>query len=58
VIYSDEMYLEAAVVEEWLAGQTFEADLIADVLLALSYDPARSCCPVFKLPIYRRHEGG
>lgn len=51
VVYTDEMFLSASQVEQWLKGATFRADRITDVLLGLSYDPAQQCCPVFKLCI-------
>jgi hypothetical protein len=53
VIHTDEMFLEARKVTEWLAGNTFRANLITDVLFGLSYDPAEKRSPVFQLRICR-----
>jgi hypothetical protein len=53
VVCIDEMYLNAADVEEWLTGATFRASRITDVLLGLSYHPAHQCCPVFQLSLLR-----
>jgi hypothetical protein len=53
VIHTDETFLEAAKVEQWLIGATFPADRITDVLLGLSYDPCQRCCPMFKLRVCR-----
>jgi hypothetical protein len=51
VIHTDEMFLEATKLEQWLTGATFRARRITDVVLGLSYDPAQKCCPVFKLRV-------
>jgi hypothetical protein len=58
VIHTDEMFLEAAKVEHWLTDATFPTKRITDVLLGLSYDPGRGCCPVFKLRVCRSDEEG
>jgi len=47
VIHTDEMFLEATKVEQWLTMATFRARRITDVALGLSYEPAQKCCPVF-----------
>lgn len=58
VVYTDEMFLSAPQVEQWLTGATFRANRITDVLLGLSYDPAQKSCPVFKLCVVNSgHEG-
>jgi hypothetical protein len=57
VIHTDETFLEATKVEQWLTGTTFRARRITDVVLGLSYEPARKCCPVFKLRVCRRDQG-
>ena len=53
VIHTDETFLEAAKVEQWLIGATFPTNRITDVLLGLSYDPGQRRCPVFKLRVCR-----
>jgi hypothetical protein len=53
VIHTDETFLEAAKVEQWLIGVTFPTNRITDVLLGLSYDPGQRRCPVFKLRVCR-----
>lgn len=54
VIHTDETFLEAEKVEQWLNEAAFVAQRITDVLLGLSYDPRRGGCPVFKLELSRR----
>ncbi len=53
VIVTDEFFLDRYTVEAFLDGATFEADLITDVLLGLSYhpstEPGGGSCPVFRL---------
>jgi hypothetical protein len=51
VIPTDEMFLEAPQVEQWLADAAFRSKRITDVLLGLSHDPHRGCCPVLKLSL-------
>ena len=51
VIHTDEMFLEATKVQQWLTMATFRARRITDVALGLSYEPAQKCCPVFKLGV-------
>jgi len=53
VVVTDEFFLDRFTVEALLDGATFEADLITDVLLGLSYhpspEPGGGACPVFRL---------
>jgi hypothetical protein len=49
IILTNEMFLETEKVEQWLAGSTFQAKNVTDVLLGLSYDPHRGSYPVFSL---------
>jgi hypothetical protein len=53
VIVTDEFFLDRSTIEGFLDGATFEADLITDVLLGLSYHPSTELgggsCPVFRL---------
>jgi hypothetical protein len=51
VVHTDEMFLAATQIEQWLAGAAFRASRITDILLGLSYDPANKGCPVFRLPV-------
>lgn len=53
VMHTDEMFLEAAKVKQWLMFATFRASHITDVFLGLSYEPDQKCCPVFKLRLDR-----
>jgi hypothetical protein len=53
VIHSDEAYLDAANVKEWLTGAPFRASRLTDALLGLSYHPSHQCCPVFQLSLLR-----
>jgi hypothetical protein len=53
IIHTDEMFLEAKQVEQWLTQTRFLTNQITDALLGLSYDPHRKCCPVFKLRVCR-----
>lgn len=60
VIVTDEIYLNRASVEAFLTGVSFQAGLIADAFLCLSYHPAdpaegsEGSCPVFRLSLDRR----
>jgi hypothetical protein len=54
VIHTDEMFLDAAQVDEWLTGATFRANRITDALLGLSYHPAHNGSPVFRLRLCAR----
>jgi hypothetical protein len=47
VIHTDEMFLEADKVEQWLRQATFKARRITDVLSGLSHHPGHGGCPVF-----------
>jgi hypothetical protein len=49
VICTDETFLNAANVEEWLTGAVFQASRITDVLFGLSYHSSHQSCPVFPL---------
>lgn len=54
VIVTDEFFLDRHTVKDFLREATFQADLITDVLLGLSYhpslDPGGGSCPAFRLP--------
>jgi hypothetical protein len=51
VIATDEMFLEASQVEQWLLDATFQSKRITDAFLGLSHEPKRGGCPVFKLAL-------
>ena len=57
VIVTDEFTLNRHTVEAFLAGATFRARMIDDVVLGLSYHPSSDegggSCPVFSLPLVR-----
>jgi hypothetical protein len=57
VVHTDEAFLGAGEVEQWLTGATFLTNRISDVLLGLSYNPAQRGCPVFKLRVCRSDQG-
>ena len=52
VIVTDEMFLDASTVEEFLNELVFETKFITDILFAISYDPSVGKCPVFKLNVH------
>lgn len=57
VIVTDELLLYRETVAEFLKGAKFEARLITDAYLGLSYHPelgGKGSCPVFALNMYRR----
>jgi hypothetical protein len=58
VIHTDEMFLDATKVKEWLADATFTANRISNVVLGLAYEPESKCCPVFNLRICRCSQDG
>ncbi len=51
ILITDEFMLGRSLVEEFLKGAVFEAEMITDVVLALGYDPSIKECPVFSLPL-------
>ncbi len=57
VIVTDETYLDRFSVADFLQGATFQAGLITDVLLGLSYHPSSELdggsCPIFNLQVTR-----
>ena len=57
LVGTDELTLIRHTVEAFLAGATFRARMIGDVVLGLSYHPSSDAdggsCPVFSLPLVR-----
>jgi hypothetical protein len=56
VIHTDEYLLESENVGRFLEGASFKSSLITDAFLGLSYEPAKGCCPVFRLELAAHRE--
>jgi hypothetical protein len=52
-MYTDELFLDRASVERFIADALFRTTLITDAFLVLSYDPSIGKCPTFKLRLLR-----
>jgi hypothetical protein len=51
VIHSDEFFLNHDTAKSFLEGAVFRANLITEAFLGISHEPARGCCPVFRLEL-------